>query len=451
MKSSSLFNRLNNYLLLHFLNIGVLLTYCVLFYEKNDLYLIITFFSSLLIGFSLEAVSTKRLFANSSAIILLLFLFLYGFFNVCIDFLIFGEVSKDIYFATLIYGLSLPSYNLGLSVVRGQDYSIYYERTLCKDFKKKFSYSLFLILPLIILLIFRSYYLWKQQLLFNPGVLKETNRIDLFKEISQSWVVSGYLISGIFLYFIFYYKNIQRRLLIIITLLFTYYVAMQLCVGNRRDFSPMIVGIFWVFVNTKKMKLNISSFIVLLLSIFIFLSISTLRSSPESTSIFSAAFIYQTLSSNEFVYPFYTLTYAVHDFLNGNLEYLYGKSLLLNSITIFIPRILIPWKPNSLASDFVMDNFGGGMGYAYTPITELFINFGILGPAVFFFLLGLLLKKVQTLKDQRLIFLFFVLIPDFCRGEISSFIYQLLISSLFVFLIPGLLLYRKKSNVDFIR
>jgi len=40
---------------------------------------------------------------------------------------------------------------------------------------------------------------------FNPNAMAGGNRFDLFKNVSQLDVIVGLLISGIFLYFIFYF------------------------------------------------------------------------------------------------------------------------------------------------------------------------------------------------------------------------------------------------------
>ena len=84
---------------------------------------------------------------------------------------------------------------------------------------------------------------------------------------------------------------------------------MQLSVGNRRDFVPIVIGIFWVFVNIKRLKFGIIGFAGILLVIFLFNYLGTLRAGDNGSN--RSQLIYQTMTNNEFVYPFFTLTYEV--------------------------------------------------------------------------------------------------------------------------------------------
>jgi hypothetical protein len=221
---------------------------------------------------------------------------------------------------------------------------------------------------------------------------------------------------------------------------------MELSVGNRKDFLPMIVGLFWIFVNTKKIKLTFTKFIFLLLGLFLFLFLGSIRASATSDEAFNFFnLILLTLSSNEFVYPFYTLGYSVSKFLNGTLIFSYGSTIFFNPILFFIPRLIFTDKPLSLAVQFVND-IDSTMGYAYSPVTEFFVNFGFIGPFIGFFFIGLIISKIQTLRDQRLNFILFTMILDFCRGEIGTFIYQLIIVSFFIIIFP-FLISRKKSVI----
>jgi hypothetical protein len=54
-------------------------------------------------------------------------------------------------------------------------------------------------------------------------------------------------------------------------------------------------------------------------------------------------------------------------------------------------------------------------------------------------IIGIIIFKMQSFKDQRFNFVFFTMIPDFCRGEIGTFIYQFFFISFFIILLPNLL------------
>jgi oligosaccharide repeat unit polymerase len=424
----------------------ILVLYMILCFFKNDIFLISTFFYSLILGFKVIKNKHKYLLFNDSLAILLIFLFLYGFFNPIVGFFLDGEISKVTYFATIIYASTIPAYILGSSLVISSNYDVKYINCIgLKQYNR--NYTVFLILILFNCLLYLSYDFYSQGILFNPSVALKTNRAELMSGVSQLQVIVGVFTTSIFLYFIYYYKAIPYKVRLIFTFLLSYYVAMQMSVGNRRDFVPMIVGFFWVFVNYKKLRFTLARFAMLLVGLFLFLFLGTLRS-PElledGFNISKLAIV--TLSSNEFVYPFITLTYAVDSFLKGTLSLYYGSTILFYPFLLFIPRVIFPLKPISLANKFVLDNFGGGMGYAYSPVTEFFVNFGILGPFFCFFLLGMIVSKMQGYKDQRIIFVFFTMIPDFCRGEISSFIYQFFFVSFFIIILPVILNYKSLEN-----
>ena len=419
----------------------LLVFYCVLFFLKNDLFLILIFFCSLFLGFKVLRCRSEYILFNDSLAVLLIFLFLYGFFNPIVSFFVEGEISQETYFASIIYASTIPAYILGTSFFPSSKYDLKYLSTLSSK-KYDSHYTFFLLIILIICLLNISYNFYSQGILFNPSVAFNSNRVELLSSVSQLQVVIGLFVTSIFLYFIYYYKAIPHKFRLVFIFLLVYYVSMQMSVGNRRDFVPMIVGFFWVFVNYKKIQFTLGRFVVLLVGLFLFLFLGTLRS-PElledGFDISKLAII--TLSNNEFIYPFMTLKYAVADFFKGTLSLYYGSTILFYPFLLFIPRVIFPLKPISLASKFVIDNFGGGMGYAYSPVTEFFVNFGIFGPFICFLLFGMLISKTQGFKDQRIIFVFFTMIPDFCRGEISSFIYQFFFVSFFIISLPVILKY----------
>lgn len=425
----------------------VILLYFVLFFIKNDVILICLFFYSLILGFKVIKSKNEYLLFNDSLAILLIFLFLYGFFNPIVSFFVEGEISQDTYFATIIYASTIPAYILGSSLFSSSDYDLKYLSTISSK-KYNGNYVFFLLITLVICLLYISYNFYSQGVLFNPSVAFNSDRVELLSSMSQLQVVVGLIITSIFLYFVYYYKVIPYKVRIVFILFLVYYVAMQISIGNRRDFVPMIVGFFWVFVNYKKTHFTLFRFVFMLVGLFLFLFLGTLRS-PElledGFNVSKLAII--TLSNNEFVYPFITLTFAVSSFFKGTLSLYYGSTILFYPFLLFIPRVIFPLKPISLSTKFVLDNFGGGMGYAYSPVTEFFVNFGIFGPFICFLLLGILISKIQGFKDQRIIFVFFTMIPDFCRGEISSFIYQFFFVSLFVISIPVLLKYLSENKI----
>src|SRR5258708_30968443 len=67
------------------------------------------------------------------------------------------------------------------------------------------------------------------------------------------------------------------------------------------------------------------------------------------------------------------------------------------------------------------------MGYAYTPVTEAVLNWGSVGPAIFFGILSILLVKLVKNADLRpgLYFICFSVVVDFNRGDVCGTFCQL--------------------------
>ena len=375
-------------------------------------------------------------------------MFLYGFFNPIVEFVLQGSLSKVTYFATIIYASCIPAFILGVAFPfkKSNIYNTSYLTLVNPIFKRSNNYVIFLIFILGFLLSYVSFSFYTQGILFKPSVALKTSRLELFTETSQLKIVVGLFISSIFLYFIYYFTIFSIKVKSVVIFLLFYFVLMELSVGNRRDFVPMIIGFFWIFVNIKKINFTFRRFIYLLLGLFFFLFLGSIRSSATTDEAFNFSNLaLSTLTSNEFIYPFYTMRYYVDKFLNGNLVFLYGVSIFLYPILFFIPRAIYPEKPISLAVQFVKE-IDSTMGYAYSPVTEFFINFGVFGPFFGFLVLGFIIIKMQTFKDQRFNYVFFTMIPDFCRGEIGTFIYQFFFISFFIILLPNLLKYISKGN-----
>lgn len=426
----------------------ILLIYIFLVFIKNDKFLVYTFLYSFFLSFNILKNNKKNILFNDSKLIFLIFLFLYGFFNPVVEFVVEGSLSISTYLATIIYASCIPAYTLGVSFVKSNNYDQNYLSKINTQKKKSISYNIYLLFLLIILLLYVSLDFYSQGILFKPSVALRINRLELFTEITQFKIVVGLFITSIFLFFIYYFASLTKRVKYIVIILFCYFVLMELSVGNRRDFLPMIVGFFWIFVNTKGIKLTFIKFIYIVIGLFLFLFLGSIRSSATSTETFNYFnLVMLTLSSNEFIYPFYTLGYSVSKFLSGTLSFSYGTTIFYNPIVFFIPRLFFPDKPLSLAVQFV-NEIDSAMGYAYSPVTEFFVNFGILGPFICFLILGVIISKIQSFKDQRLNFIFFTLIPDFCRGEIATFLYQFFVVSFFIIILPYLFFLIKKTKIS---
>jgi hypothetical protein len=130
------------------------------------------------------------------------------------------------------------------------------------------------------------------------------------------------------------------------------------------------------------------------------------------------------VTQNEFVSPIYTLMHYVtnHRPLRWGFTYLSVPGQ-------FVPRAIWPDKPESLSLQFMRDAFGsvGLMGYAYTPVTEAFLNFAWVGPFIVFAVWSIVLVKLVRRADANpgLYFICYALVIDFHRGEFAGTFYAL--------------------------
>ncbi|WP_439287809.1 O-antigen polymerase [Lonepinella sp. BR2904] len=426
-----------------FLSLGILqcfillIAYSILYFIKLDLCVIGLFIYSLFLGFFILKNKVKRLLINDSAVIFLLFLFLYGIFNGTIQLILNGIIDDNVYEATVIYAATVPCFLLGFSFKKRGTYKRNYDEHI-NFIAVSNKYNALLLFILLLLMLYKTYFFYSIGMLFSSSALN-VNRLEAFAQVSQIDVVIGLLISSIFLYFIYYYPKLNRKTKIIISIFLIYYVLLLVMAGNRRDFIPMLLGAFWVFVNLRNIRFSTLGFIILLFGIFSFNILGSLRANmANGLEMNSETLLVDAMTSNEFVYPFYTLSDEVQWSKRNDYEYEYGKTILLNPITVFIPRSIYPEKPTSLANDFVWKKYGNqeSIGYAYTPVSEFFINFGALGPAIVYIFIGAFFAYIQMRKSQILHFLVFVTILDFCRGEVATFFYQFLFISFFILILP---------------
>jgi len=414
---------------------AALLFLLYLFFEKNDIAVLFIIIYALFLSFFVIKKQYEKLYFNNTALIFFIFLYLYGIFLFLIEYTLFPKVSVYVYKAVIIYISTFFTYLLGTYTLPKKDYISQYEESL-KDFAGR-GYTIALFAILVVLIAYKAVFFITQGLFFNPSALINSSRAEYFQQMSQLQVVLSLLIISGFLYFTYYFKLLSKNLKYAIICLFLFYTLMQLSAGNRRDFAPVIIGAFWVFSCVKKIAFTYVRFILLLIAILGALYFGTVRTEVVGGENFTfSEKIAVTLSSNEFVYPFFTLSYEVERAEKSpNYNYRYGETVFISPIINFIPREMYREKPRSLGTIFIEKYFGrNGMGFAFTPVSEFFINFGYLGPAIFYFFIGVFLVFIQNRADQRINFIFFAILIDICRGEISSIVYQLAFVSLFLYL-----------------
>lgn len=416
----------------------ILFAYLFLFYYKNDVILISLFVYTLFLGFFMIRNNDGKILANSTALMFLLFIFLYGIFNSIIYYSLEEYIPDEIYTATVLYAVSIPALLLGIvgkNKKNVENYPDIYDKNILNDRQSSIS-NVIKVFILAIFILYKTIFFYQAGVLFTFNSSGVESRLAMFENVSQLDVVIGLLIIGLFSYFIYYYKNLSKKMIFIISGLLFYYILLQLGAGNRRDFVPIIIAIFWVFINIKRFRFTIFGFIGILFVVFGFNYLGTLRADDGGRG--SSDKIMMTLTSNEFVYPFFTLEFEVEEYqkLRDNYSLYWGTTYIINPILTYIPRAIFPEKPNSLANDFLDRKFGRHktIGFAYSPVTESFVNFSVFGPLIVFFIIGRIIRRLQGSKNQIFNFIVFITVIDFCRGEFSTYIYQLSFIGLFLVL-----------------
>ncbi len=241
----------------------------------------------------------------------------------------------------------------------------------------------------------------------------------------QLWVVLMFVANGFVMYMVSGWSRLSRGKRIALVLSVFAFVGFQLAMGNRRDFLPMLVGLAGIIATRRQSTIRLGAVIVGFIAFAAFTAIGIVRqviSDPGVLTRFNPVEILVT--QNEFVSPIYTLMHYVEADrpLRWGLTY-------LSAPTLFIPRAIWEWKPESLSLQFMRDAFGttGLMGFAYTPVTEAFLNFSFVGPFVVFVVLSILLVKLVKNADAHpgMYFVCFALVVDFNRGDWGGTFYSL--------------------------
>ena len=193
----------------------LLIAYLFLFFYKNDLLLIILFVYSLFLGFFIIENKEKKLFANNTSLIFLLFLFLYGVFNCIISYVFLGAISDEIYHPTVFYAISIPALLLGILSIKNKNfYPDIYESNISSD--KQSPYANFLKQVLLVILIaYKTYFFYSAGVLFSFSNAGTDSRLEMFSNVGQVDVIVGLFIIGLFSYFVYYYKNLPKNRIIL--------------------------------------------------------------------------------------------------------------------------------------------------------------------------------------------------------------------------------------------
>ena len=241
---------------------------------------------------------------------------------------------------------------------------------------------------------------------------------------TQLWVVSMFVVNGLVMYMLMGWRQLTRNARVILVVSVTAFILLQLFLGSRRDFLPMFIFLAGVIATRRHAIIRLRT---ILLGFFLFAALTIfgiIRQVIASPVILTSDPVSVLVTQNEFVTPIQTLIFYVAKARPLRLGWTYITAPLL-----FIPRAIWPEKPESLSLQFMRQAFGtvGMMGYAYTPVTEAYLNFGWIGPFIFFSVLSVLMVKLVKNADAYpgLYFICFAMIVDFNRGDVGGTFYSI--------------------------
>lgn len=242
---------------------------------------------------------------------------------------------------------------------------------------------------------------------------------------TQLWVVAIFMMNGLVMYMLAGWNRLSRTTRRWLVLYIALFVLFALSLGNRRDFLPMFIFLFAVVATRRHAVIGAKTIVFGLIAFMGMNAFGIVRSVARNPSVLARLDPVQVLvTENEFVSPIQTLMYyMLHQHpLRWGATYLTAPGL-------FIPRAIWVQKPESLSLQFMRDAFGTVelMGYAYTPVTEAFLNFGFLGPFAIFSIISLLMVKLIRSVDAHpgLYFISFALVVDFNRGDFAGSAYEM--------------------------
>ncbi len=244
---------------------------------------------------------------------------------------------------------------------------------------------------------------------------------------TQVWVVSMLLMNGFAMYMFAGWPRMSVNARRLVAWTIAAFVIFHLGLGNRRDFLAMFLFLAGMIASRRRSVIGIRTMTLAFAAFLMFLALGVIRQVRAAPwTVNTSEPLILLADQNEFVMPIQTATY----YLTEPKPFALGMTYLA-APAAFIPRALWVEKPIGLSSQFNRDKFGDVIvpGYAYTPITEAFLNFSLVGPVIVLSLISL--ATVFLVKHARhrpmLYFLCFALALDFNRGDSAGVLYSLII------------------------
>lgn len=291
-----------------------------------------------------------------------------------------------------------------------------------------------IIVPFIFALTSALFFLYQaKDVLFTDG--EKLSRLEITELVGHTgWYLKYFIIAYGWVLALYIYRNYSSMKFVTVMLLLmpvVLYFFYQQAVGGRRELVFIMLFFVAVYIihvsGVFRFYFYFSVFSILLLLIFA----GTIRDFGGSDLIKIA-----TDSLGEFLFPISTFQVYFNEedaTIRGGLTYLY-------SFTNFVPKAIFESKPVPLATEFALKVAGPDqdyiLGYAITPITEAFLNFGLMA----FIALPVLLSLISIFLDvysRYFVFLPLILFSqmlNFQRSDLSSTAFEIIsVSVIFIF------------------
>jgi oligosaccharide repeat unit polymerase len=233
------------------------------------------------------------------------------------------------------------------------------------------------------------------------------------------------MVNGLTMFMIAGWSRLSRLEKMLVLGSVILFILFQLTMGNRRDFLAMFIFLIGVVMTKRRAVIRATTVIFGTVAFGAFMALGIVRQILQDPALLTRYNPLElVLTQNEFVTPIFTLVHYVNNVRPLRWGYTYISAPLQ-----FIPRAVWPEKPESLSLQFMRDAFGTTnlIGYAYTPVSEAFLNFSWVGPFLVFAVFSLLLVKLVRNAEAHpgFYFICFALAVDFHRGEFSGIFYAM--------------------------
>ncbi len=239
------------------------------------------------------------------------------------------------------------------------------------------------------------------------------------------------IVYSLFLVLPFLFKNQKKNFAFYIRVL---NIAVYWCIFltcERSVFVAFFIGVIMLFA-TRVNKIKFKHILMISVIFVAFLFSAAIR---ENISFSNHRINDVLYSSTTEYYCTFTITNAL---LNYNPEELsYGKTYYYDSFTKLFPSFILPNKPKDLSQQFKEKN-NLNVGFAFNPVAEGIINFGIFGATIFVPMLMFLITSIAE-RMGKINILYYIIVACYslyyCRGAFSNFFFDILFCYIVIFCI----------------